>query len=269
MSDELRLTILGCGSSPGVPRVNGDWGACDPDEPKNRRRRCSALVERIGPDGTTVVVIDCGPDFRDQMLSADVRHIDGIVVTHAHADHIHGLDDIRSYVQGTHELMNVYTDTPTIARLMEGFGYCFETPPGSSYPPIARLVEVQPGHTFRIEGAGGPVVIEPLAQIHGSIRSLGLLIGSLAYCSDVSDFPPETVERLRGVRHLIIDALQHRPHPSHFSLGEALQWIDTLAVENAVLTHMHTPLDYRALRESLPDHVQPAYDGLTLRVRLA
>lgn len=269
MSDELRLTILGCGSSPGVPRVNGDWGACDPEEPRNRRRRCSALVERISARGTTTLVIDCGPDFREQMLSARVRHIDGVFLTHPHADHIHGLDDIRSYVLDARRLVPLYADRSTADRVMEAFGYVLATPPGSNYPPIVRHVEIEAGRAFAVDGAGGPIEIVPLLQKHGSIYSLGLRMGPFAYCSDVSDFPQQAVEAISGASYLIIDALQYERHPSHLSLDEALNWIERLGVPQSVLTHMHTPLDYRTLLATLPPHVRPAYDGLTITVQLA
>lgn len=268
MSDELRLTILGCGSSPGVPRVNGDWGACDPAEPRNRRRRCSALVERVSSLGTTTLVIDCGPDFREQMLSAHVRHIDGIVLTHPHADHIHGIDDIRSYVLDSRKLVPVYADRSTADRVMEAFGYCLVTPPGSSYPPIIRHVEIEPGRAFVVDGRGGPIEFQPILQTHGSVHSLGLRFGPFAYCSDISDFPPHSVEAIRGASHLVIDALQYARHPSHLSLDEALAWIERLEVPQALLTHMHTPLDYRTLCETLPGHVRPAHDGLTISIPL-
>lgn len=264
MTAVLRLTILGCASSPGVPRINGDWGNCDPANPRNRRRRCSALVERIGSGGTTSVVIDCGPDFREQMLSAAVARLDGVVVTHSHADHIHGLDDIRGYMLVQRKRIPVYADDPTYARLFEAFAYCFETPSGSSYPPIAEWVRIVAGQPFSIDGAGGPIRILPFDQQHGSITSLGLRIGQLAYCSDVSDFPDTAIEAIAGAEHLVIDALQYRTHASHFSLSEALQWIDRLQVASATLTHMHTPLDYETLCAELPSHIRPAYDGLSL-----
>lgn len=264
MSDRLRLTILGCGSSPGTPRITGDWGQCDPANPRNRRTRASALVERIGPSGTTRVVIDTGPDFREQMLAAGVRRLDGAVYTHAHADHIHGIDDLRGYVIEQRRLMDVWADDATMGRLHEAFGYCFATPAGSSYPPILRDHRIVHGEPFAVTGEGGEIVFEPLPQIHGDIVSLGFRIGSLAYCADVSDFPDATAERLKGLDLLVLDALQYRTHPSHLSLDQALDWIDRLDAKRALLTHMHIPLDYDTVARMTPDNVTPAHDGLVL-----
>jgi phosphoribosyl 1,2-cyclic phosphate phosphodiesterase len=263
----LRFTILGCGSSPGVPRINGDWGNCDPENPRNRRTRTAAMVERVADDGsTTRVVIDTGPDFRAQMLAANVQRLDAVVYTHPHADHIHGIDDLRGFWLEQRELIDIFADVPTLTRLKQAFGYCFETPPGGSYPPIVRAHLIDAPAPFTVEGAGGDITFEPLPQIHGDIVSLGFRIGRLAYCPDVSDFPPETVERLRRLDLLIIDALQYKTHPSHFSLGEALQWIDRLKPGSAVLTHMHTPLDYETVVAETPDGVEPAYDGMVLEI---
>lgn len=265
MSDTLRFTILGCGSSPGVPRITGDWGQCDPDNPKNRRTRAAALVERIADDGgRTTIVIDTGPDFRQQMLSAGVQRIDGVVYTHSHADHIHGIDDLRGYVIEQQHLIDIYADERTLRRLKGAFGYCFETPPDSRYPPIVRERLIGHEKAVEIGGAGGSIVFQPLPQIHGDIVSLGYRIGDLAYCPDVSDFPDGTAERLQDLDWLIIDALQYNTHPSHLSLSQALAWIERLKPRNAVLTHMHVPLDYETLRRELPENVQPAYDGLTI-----
>lgn len=265
MTDRLRLTILGCGSSPGVPRILGDWGNCDPTEPRNRRLRCAALVQRIRADGaTTTVSIDCGPDFREQMLAARVRRLDGVVVTHPHADHIHGLDDLRGYVLEQRHLIDLYADLPTYERMFEAFAYCFRTPVGSSYPPIVRHRLINAGSAFEIDGPGGPIHWKPFRQTHGSIQSLGFRIGPVAYCSDVSDFPPDAQNAIRGAELIVIDALQYRPHPSHFSLEQALSWIERLTVSRGVLTHMHTPLDYATLCRDLPEHIRPAHDGLAL-----
>lgn len=268
MGDVLRLTILGCGSSPGTPRITGDWGDCDPANPRNRRLRASALVERIASGGVTRVVIDTGPDFRTQMIAAGIRRLDAAVYTHSHADHIHGVDDLRGYVLEQRRLMPVYADRPTMARLHDGFGYCFETPPGSSYPPILKPHIVVHDQPFTIAGEGGPLTFDPLPQIHGDIVSLGFRVGGIAYCPDVSDFPTETADRLAGLDVLIIDALQYRPHPSHLSLGQALEWIERLRPRRAVLTHMHVPLDYAKVMRETPAQVEPAYDGMAIELPL-
>lgn len=270
MSDRLRLTILGCGSSPGVPRITGDWGACDPTNPKNRRMRAAAMFERIKTDGRrTTVVIDTGPDFRAQMLMAGVRRIDAVLYTHPHADHIHGIDDLRGYVLEQKRLIDIYADSFTMARLREAFGYCFETPPGSSYPPILWARNIDHDRTLTIEGEGGALAFEPLPQLHGDITSLGFRVGNVAYCPDVSAFPESTAARLNGLDLLVIDALQYRRHPSHFSFGEALEWIERLKPKSAVLTHMHIPLDYETVLADTPDHIQPAYDGMVLELPIA
>ena len=264
MPDIMRFTMLGCGSSPGVPRLTGDWGACDPGNPKNRRMRASMLVERIAVDGErTVVVIDTGPDFRQQMINAGVRRLNAVVYTHAHADHIHGIDDLRGYWHEQHKLIDVHMDELTSRRLHEGFGYCFETPPGSYYPPILREHRITHYQTFHIAGPGGTIMFEPLPQKHGSIISLGFRIGNVAYCSDVSDFPEDTIDRLSGLDVLVIDALQYKPHPTHISLEQSMAWIDRLKPQRAVLTHMHTPLDYVSVLKETPDQVEPGFDGLS------
>jgi phosphoribosyl 1,2-cyclic phosphate phosphodiesterase len=269
MADRLRLIITGCGSSPGTPRINGDWGACDPANPKNRRRRAAAVVERIAADGgVTRVAIDTGPDFRDQMLDAHVDRLDGVVYTHAHADHIHGIDDLRGYFLTQRRRIDVFADEATLARLREGFGYCFETPPGSAYPPIVEPHEIGHDAPFEIDGAGGPIRFEPLPQIHGDILTLGFRIGPLAYCPDVSDFPAPTAARLKDLDLLVIDALQYRPHPSHFSLAQALGWIADLKPKRAILTHMHIPLDYATVMAETPGHVEPAHDGMSVELPL-
>ncbi|MFC3725911.1 MBL fold metallo-hydrolase [Neoaquamicrobium sediminum] len=267
MADRLRLVITGCGSSPGTPRIVGDWGDCDPSNPKNRRRRAAALVERISESGeVTRVAIDTGPDFREQMLDAGATHLDAVVYTHPHADHIHGIDDLRGYFLVQRHRIDIHADKPTLERLRDAFGYCFETPPGSSYPPIVTPHVIAHDVPFTIDGAGGPITFLPLTLVHGDILSLGFRIGGLAYCSDVSDFPAETAAQLEGLEVLVVDALQYRPHPSHLSLVQALEWIERLQPQRAVLTHMHIPLDYEAVRAETPDHVEPAYDGMVIEL---
>lgn len=272
--DKLRFTILGCGSSPGVPRIHGDWGDCDPNEPKNRRLRCSLLVERHGKNGVTRIVIDTSPDFRQQMLAAQVPRLDGVLYTHPHADHVHGIDDLRGYALAQRERINIYADRNTMQRLEEGFGYCLVQPEGSMYPPILNSREIEAGTPLEIQGEGGSIHALPILQVHGPIHSLAFRFstnssfdtGGLCYSSDVSDIPQESVAALENLDCWIVDALQYKPHVSHFSVSETKQWIDRLKPKHAILTHMHIPLDYNALKSDLPSHIEPAYDGMVLEV---
>ncbi len=261
-----RFTILGCGSSPGVPRIGEDWGNCDPANPKNRRRRASLLIEQFGEGGKTTIVVDTGPDFRDQMISANVGWADAVLYTHPHADHIHGIDDLRSFVINRRQRVSIWADDPTSERLHEAFGYCFETPPGSQYPPILEEHRITAGEAFQIDGDGGPIEIMPFDQIHGSITSLGFRIGNFAYSSDVSDFDERALLHLQNLDVWVVDALQYREHPSHLSLEQSLGWIEKLAPARAFLTHMHTPLDYETVRQETSDHVEPSFDGLQIDI---
>lgn len=257
----LRFTILGSGSSPGVPRIGNDWGACDPDNPKNRRRRCSLLVEKRNGADVTRIVIDTGPDFREQCLSANIDWADAVLYSHAHADHVHGIDDLRAFVINRRERVQIYTDRPTLDRLYQGFGYCFRTPAGSSYPPILVAHEIRHGEKFSIDGPGGSIEVLPFNQIHGDIISLGFRIGDLAYSSDISTLPDESAALLDGLSYWIVDALRYRPHPSHFSLSEAVEAVRLINPGTAILTHMHVDLDYQTVDRDTPDNIRPAYDG--------
>ncbi|WP_308914837.1 MBL fold metallo-hydrolase [Jannaschia sp. LMIT008] len=260
----LRFTILGCGSSGGVPRLGGQWGDCDPGEPRNRRRRCSMLVERIAGDGVTRVLIDTSPDMREQLLEAGVGVLDGVVWTHAHADHVHGLDDLRMIVFNTRRLLDVWADEPTFAALSTRFEYAFRTPPGSDYPPILNRHELD--GVVGIDGPGGRILVKPIPVIHGNIAALGVRIGGLCYMPDVSAIPDAALDDLAGLDVWVLDALRRRPHPSHFSLDDALDWIRRVRPRRAVLTNLHVDLDYRTLAAELPaDHV-PAHDGMTIEL---
>ncbi|MBM6581494.1 MBL fold metallo-hydrolase [Microvirga sp. BT689] len=261
----LRLTILGCASSAGVPRVGVGWGACDPANPKNRRRRCSVLVERIGSSGAaTTVLVDTGPDVRDQLLEANVRRLDAVLYTHEHADHIHGIDDLRPLAIVQRHRIPVYADRMTSELLLMRFGYCFDTPAGSSYPPILKMNHLRPGVMTSVPGPGGIVEAVPFRMVHGDIDTLGFRFGSIAYAPDVSEMPEESLRYLEGLDVLILDALRYTPHPTHFSVSEALDFIEKVKPKRAILTNLHTDLDYEVLRSELPPHIEPAYDGLQI-----
>lgn len=263
----LRLTVLGCGSSGGVPRVGQGWGACDPAEPRNRRRRCSVLLERSGENGgRTVVLVDTSPDLRSQLLDAEVGHLDGVVLTHPHADHTHGIDDVRPLVMIARRRIALYMDEDTARVVRRSFSYIFETPPGSLYPPLLDDFRIEAGRNLSIDGPGGPVDLMPFRLNHGEIDALGLRIGGTAYTPDVKAIPDESVPFLDGLDLWIIDALRPSPHPSHFSLFEALEWIERMKPRRAILTNLHTDLDYRALGSHLPPGVEAAYDGMVLEI---
>lgn len=262
----LRLTFLGCGSSPGVPRIGNDWGACDPEEPRNRRLRSSLMVERHEGEAITRVIVDTGPDFRQQVLAAGVGAADAVVYTHAHADHIHGIDELRQFVFNSGHRVPVYADEPTARRLRHAFGYCFESPPGSGYPPIVTDCRVEPGIAFSIEGAGGDIDILPYAQLHGEIHSIGYRFGPVAYSTDISAMAEESWPLIEGVELFIVDALRYRPHVSHFSVDQAIEAARRVGAKRTILTHMHHELDYRTLAARLPEGIVPAYDGMVVDV---
>jgi phosphoribosyl 1,2-cyclic phosphate phosphodiesterase len=260
----LTVTILGCGSSGGVPRPALGWGACNPQNPKNRRRRCSLLVERTNKDRRTRILVDTSPDLREQLLDADVDWLDAVLFTHEHADHTHGIDDLRGLVIHRRRRIDVYFDELTAKVMSDRFGYCFVAPPGSGYPPILNEHRLSPGHAVTVEGEGGPIVALPFLQDHGDIPSLGFRFGGLAYSSDLVDLPAESVAALAGIDIWIVDALRYTPHPSHFSLEQALEWIDRIKPKHAILTNMHSDLDYVELKSKLPPNVEPAYDGMRI-----
>ncbi|MBA98001.1 MBL fold metallo-hydrolase [Sulfitobacter sp.] len=258
----MKITILGCGSSGGVPRLGGHWGACDPTNPRNNRRRCSILVQRLSDSGTTSVLIDTSPDMRSQLLDADIGQLDAVLYTHSHADHVHGLDDLRMIVINMRKRLAVWADTPTRQALLDRFGYVFIQPPGSSYPPILEMNHIQGDVT--IDGAGGSLTFTPFTVNHGSIDALGFRMNDVAYLPDVATIPDTAWPLLENLECWIVDALRRDPHPTHSHLAQTLGWIERMAPRTAVLTNMHNDLDYQTLADETPDHIQPAYDGLTL-----
>ena len=262
MSTRLRFHILGCGSSGGVPRIGGHWGDCDPNNPKNRRRRCSMLVERETENGTTRVLIDTSPDMREQLIDAGVGILDGVIYTHAHADHVHGVDDLRMVVFNMHERVNVWADRATCDALLDRFGYVFVQPEGSSYPPILNVNLIDGPVT--VSGQGGDITFLPFEVEHGRIDALGFRIKDLVYLPDVSAMNDEAWKILEGAECWVLDALRRDPHPTHSHLEQSLEWIKRSGVPNAVLTNMHIDLDYETIDAETPDHISPAYDGMVL-----
>ena len=263
----LRFTILGCGSSMGVPRPALGWGACDPNNPKNRRRRTSLLAERLGADGRrTRVLVDTSPDLREQLLDTDVDWLDAVLISHEHADHIHGIDDLRALFVRKRRRVDMYIAEEASRVIRTRFEYCFETPPGSEYPPMVTEHRLEPGRAVTIQGEGGPIAALPVLQQHGDIASLGFRFGGFGYSCDLSGMPPESEAALAGLDVWVVDALRYAPHPSHFSLTDALAWIERLKPRRAILTNLHADLDYETLGQKLPPNVEPAYDGITVEL---
>jgi phosphoribosyl 1,2-cyclic phosphate phosphodiesterase len=258
----LRATILGCGSSGGVPRIGNQWGACDPTDRRNNRRRCSLLLERIDEAGATRVLVDTSPDLRAQLLDAGVSHLDAVVYTHAHADHVHGIDDLRVIVFNRGSRLPVWADAPTRRELLHRFGYAFEQPSGSDYPAILELNPIQ--SAIRVEGAGGAMTLTPFRVEHGRIDALGLRVENVAYLPDVSRIPESAWPALDGLECWILDALRYRPHPTHAHLARSLDWIERAAPRRAVLTNMHNDLDFATVAAETPPNVEPAFDGMVL-----
>jgi phosphoribosyl 1,2-cyclic phosphate phosphodiesterase len=265
----LTFTILGCGSSGGVPRTGLGWGACDPNNPKNRRMRCSLLVERWQAGDCTRVLVDASPDLREQLLTHDVVDLDAVLFTHEHADHCHGIDDLRGIFLRHGRRIDAYLDEPTAQVIHSRFAYCFFQALGSDYPAILVDHRIEAGRPLTISGAGGAVEVLPLLHDHGDITALGFRFGNVAYSPDLRDMPPESANALDGLDLWIVDALRDRPHPTHFSVSDALAWINRLKPKRAILTNLHADLDYDDLRRRLPPNVEPAYDGMKITLNCA
>jgi phosphoribosyl 1,2-cyclic phosphate phosphodiesterase len=271
--DVLEVRILGCGSSGGVPRVaegGPNWGSCDPDEPKNRRRRCSILVTRRSDRGETRVLVDAAPDLREQLLDAGVGRLDAVLITHDHADQTHGMDDLRVVSLNMHHRLPVWSDHAGLDSLMRKFSYCFVQPPGSGYPPIFDAHEIpEPFVPFAIEGAGGPVPVLAFGQGHGRIRALGYRFGPVAYSPDADRLDDDAFAALEGVSCWIVDALRHTPHPSHAHLGRTLEWLERVKPRRGILTNLHVDMDYGSLVRNLPPGIEPAFDNMVVRLPLS
>jgi phosphoribosyl 1,2-cyclic phosphate phosphodiesterase len=250
----MKVRMLGCGTSSGVPRIGNDWGSCDPADPRNRRTRVSILVEHEG----TRILVDTGPDMRAQMLAANVGEIDAVIWTHEHADHVFGIDDLRQVFHLLGRPVPGYARPATRARLETMFGYVFHGRDG--YPPTVAL------HDMPEEMRIGAITVRCVDQPHGSITSAGLRFEaagtSIGYATDISGMTDDMRMFYQDLDVWIVDALRQRPHPTHPHLAQALGWIADLAPRRAALTHMDQSMDYASLAAELPAGVEPGYDGL-------
>jgi len=254
----MKITILGCGGAAGVPGISMGWGRCDPNEPRNRRRRAAILVE----SGETRVLVDTPPDLRAQLLDAGVRRVDAVVWTHDHADHLHGLDDLREINRVTREFLPAWGSAEMLATARTRFGYAF-APLDPAFGSVIYRPMLDPrviDGPFRI----GDLSILPIDQDHGYCRSLGLRFGDVAYCTDVVAFPAESLPALEGLDLLIVGCLLDEPHPTHADVDTVLAWVERFRPRRTVLTHMGSRLDYQALCRRLPAGIEPAYDGMVL-----
>ena len=267
-SQHVVATIMGCGSSGGVPRVGNQWGECDPDEPRNRRRRCSLLLTGTtdGQAGKTQIIIDTGCDLREQLLDAQVANLDAVFYTHEHADHTHGIDDLRGFALNARKRVKVYFSKRAGKRIKRSFAYCFEQSKDSGYPPILEAHEIKSGQTVTIDGPGGAITVLAVKQLHGAISTFGFKIGGFFYSCDVSGFPDKSHTHLKGLDVWVLDALRPVPHPSHLSLPESLQLVARFKPKQAVLTNLHIDMDYAHVAARTPPNVVPAYDGLRIDV---
>jgi phosphoribosyl 1,2-cyclic phosphate phosphodiesterase len=252
----VKLRILGCGTSFGVPRIGNDWGECDPEEPRNRRRRVSILVEHEG----TAILVDTSPDLREQLLDAGTDRLDAVIWTHDHADHCHGIDDLRQVFHVRGKPLPGFARRDTLETLRGRFGYVFEGRGGYPAIVVGRFLPDQ----LEIGGISIRIVDQP----HGSIFSAGICFEahgkSITYSTDFNELTAEMANLYKGTDVWVVDALRRRPHPTHPHLEQALEWVDALRPGRAILTHMDNSMDYRTLLDELPEGVEPGYDGLEI-----
>ncbi len=254
----MKVTILGCGSAPGVPAISTGWGNCDPTNPHNRRRRASILVEQ----GATRLLVDASPDLREQLLDTGVRTLDAVIFTHPHADHIHGLDELREINRVTGKPLPIYAPQDTIGVLQDRFAYAFKgIPPGAPmFRPWLVPTPVMPGVSFAI----GEILIQPFLQDHGNCTTMGYRFGDIVYSTDILELPEGARPTVRGAKVWIVGAYGLTPHPTHAHVAKVLDWVEDLKPARAVITHMSNAIDYETLLASLPGLVAPAHDGLVI-----
>ena len=254
----MRIRILGCGTSTGVPKIGNHWGECDPGEPRNRRLRSSILVE----SGGQRLLVDCGPDLRQQLLDAGIGELDAVIVTHDHGDHVHGIDELRPVSQAIGRAVPLYSRPETLASLKRRFDYAFEQ--SDFYRPIVEPREIEEEWSF------GGATVRVVDQPHGSTSSLGVRLDeadrSAVYAIDFSDLTEEMAQLYEGADVWIADCLTRSAHPTHAHLDGVLAWARELRVGQLYLTHMGNGLDYRTLVSELPDWAAPAHDGLEVEL---
>jgi len=254
----MKITVLGCGPSTGVPMIGPDWGACDPGDPRNRRRRASILIESRGK----TVLIDTSPDMREQLLDAEVGRIDAVILSHAHADHLHGIDDLRAVNRVMRQAIPLYASPATLTEIEQRFGYALEPVPadGMFFKPTVTPHIID----GRFAAAGLPVT--PFEQDHGYSKTLGFRIGGFGYSTDVVELDDAAFAALAGIELWIVDCLRYEPHPTHSHVAKTLEWIERVKPRRAILTHLDRPLDYAELAAQLPPGVEPGYDGLVIEL---
>jgi phosphoribosyl 1,2-cyclic phosphate phosphodiesterase len=253
----MKITVLGCGVSTGVPAIGPDWGRCDPADPRNRRRRSSILVECRG----STVLIDTSPDLREQLIDAEVSRIDAVIFTHPHADHLHGIDDLRTINRLMGQAIPIYADDRTLAEIRTRFSYVLKpVAEGEFYRPVLAPQTI----SGPFSAAG--VLIVPFAQSHGFSTTLGFRIGNFAYSTDVVELDEAAFAALAGVEVWIVDCLRREAHPTHSHLAKTLAWIDRIKPRRALLTHMDQSLDYAELAAELPHGVEPGQDRLIIEM---
>jgi phosphoribosyl 1,2-cyclic phosphate phosphodiesterase len=259
----MRVTVLGCGGANGLPTIGNDWGVCDPNNPKNRRQRASILVE----SDRSRILVDTSPDIRQQLVDANVSAIDAILYTHHHADHVHGIDDVRVLNRLSQKIIDAYGSAESLQAIAKRFDYIFTPPPMqngklSFYKPCLNAHVVQPGEVFKAAGLD----VLPFDQDHGFMKTLGFRFGDFAYSTDLVDLDEAAFAALDGIKFWLVGCLGTAVHPTHAHLDKVLGWIDRLKPERAVLTHMAGGLDYATLAKTLPKGIEPAYDGMVIEV---
>ena len=256
----MKFIILGCGSSMGVPRPDGHFGNCDPENKKNYRTRCSAFIKTDQEN----VLIDTSPDLRQQMLSLKIKKIDKVFYSHIHADQTHGINDLRSFFIRNKKPINVFADIPTSKYLKKTFSYCFDAH-SREYPATLKLNNIN--KNLFIKNKKNNILIKPVKVQHGNVYSICYVIDKkLAYISDVSKIFEKDYKYFKNLKYLIIDCLWYRNHPSHFNFEKSLKMINIFSPKKAILTNLHTDIDYEIIKKKLPKNIIPAYDGLSVNL---